>query len=68
MKPVQNDNRGRIEIDFYENVFLSPNNGATSKLQNLIPKFLGLHEFVTNSTGLSCFLFVFLLYVNINYF
>ena len=53
MKPVQNDNRGRIEIDFYENVFHSPTNEVTSKLQNLIPKFLGLHEFANNSTGLT---------------
>jgi len=50
MKPVQNDVRGQTEIEFYKSIFLSPSaNPAISKLQQLIPKFLGIHSFSTNT-------------------
>ena len=54
MKPVQNDDRGRIEMEFYENVFQDRiANSVVSKLQHLIPKFLGIHSFSTsNATGM----------------
>ena len=52
MKPVQNDVRGQTEIEFYKSIFLSPSaNSAVSKLQQLIPKFLGIHSFSTNTAG-----------------
>nr|CAG4643412.1 EOG090X0AVR [Ilyocryptus agilis] len=51
MKPVQNNQRGKIEIEFYEQVSRSTH-PVISQLQNLIPRFLGIHKFgVDNSVN-----------------
>ncbi|KAI9555065.1 hypothetical protein GHT06_020365 [Daphnia sinensis] len=48
MKPVQNNQRGKTEIEFYEQVFQSAH-PTLSKLKGLIPHFFGLHQFVSNT-------------------
>lgn len=50
MKPVQNNTRGKTEIEFYEQIMNSPI-PILSQLQNLIPRFLGLHQFVSDGAG-----------------
>lgn len=50
MKPVQDDERGKTEINFYEQVFQA-SHPIVSRLQKLVPKYLGLHKFVTDDEG-----------------
>lgn len=50
MKPVQSNQRGKTEIDFYEEIFQS-SHPVISKLQKLVPDFFGLHQFVTDISG-----------------
>lgn len=50
MKPVQKNRRGKTEIEFYEEISQS-SHPTISRLQQLIPKFFGLHNFVTDLSG-----------------
>lgn len=50
MKPVQNNQRGKTEIGFYEQVFQS-SHPTLSKLKCLVPHFFGLHQFVSDTAG-----------------
>jgi len=50
MKTVQNNERGKREIEFYEQVFHSTN-PIICQLSNLIPRFLGLHQFISDGLG-----------------
>lgn len=50
MKPVQNNQRGKTEIEFYEQVFQS-SHPTLSKLKCLVPHFFGLHQFVSDTAG-----------------
>lgn len=54
MKPVQKDKRGKTEIEFYEQVSHSTH-PVVSQLQNLIPRFLGIHKFALNNAGIISF-------------
>lgn len=54
MKPVQNNQRGKTEIDFYEEIFQS-SHPVISKLQKFVPVFFGLHQFVTDLSGINYF-------------
>lgn len=50
MKPVQNNMRGKREIEFYEEINQSAE-PILSRLQDIIPKFYGVEEFVTDRSG-----------------
>jgi len=51
MKPVQNDERGKKEIEFYEDVFLSANAcSVITHLRDLVPRYLGLHQFISDDS------------------
>lgn len=50
MKPVQDDERGNNEINFYEQVFQS-SDPVLSRLKKNIPVYLGLHQFVTHNAS-----------------
>lgn len=56
MKPVQINERGKIEIEFYEEVTQSLN-PTVSQLKLFIPRFLGLHQFVNENSGNSSWLY-----------
>jgi len=49
MKAVQNNERGKREIEFYEQVFHSTN-PSICQLRNFIPRFLGLHQFISEGS------------------
>jgi hypothetical protein len=67
MKPVQNDERGKKEIEFYEDVFLSANAcSVITHLRDLVPRYLGLHQFISDDSGkinVVCFIIYFLIIV-----
>lgn len=48
MKPVQNNERGKTEIEFYEQIFQS-SHPVISKLKQIVPHFFGLHQFVSDT-------------------
>ena len=50
MKTVQNNQRGKTEIEFYEQIYNS-SHPVISKLRNLTPHFFGLHQFVSDMAG-----------------
>lgn len=50
MKPVQNNQRGKTEIEFYEQVFKS-SHPVVSKLKQIVPHFFGLHQFVNDTAS-----------------
>lgn len=50
MKPVQDDERGKKEVEFYEQVQHS-SHPVISELREMIPHFLGLHQFICNDSG-----------------
>lgn len=49
MKPVQNNERGRIEIEFYEQVMHS-SHPTINQLKKFVPRFLGLHQFLNENS------------------
>jgi len=49
MKTVQNNERGKREIEFYEQVVHSTS-PIICQLRNLIPRFLGLHQFISDGS------------------
>ena len=53
MKPVQDDDRGNNEINFYEQVFQSSSDPVLYKLKKHIPCYLGLHQFVTENASMA---------------
>lgn len=78
MKPVQNNHRGKTEMEFYEQIFHSTH-PVISKLKHLIPHFFGLHQFVSDMSGkngncsthflkLYIFFKTFIKYVVVHYF
>ena len=50
MKPVQNNERGRIEIEFYEQVMHS-SHPPINQLKKFVPRFLGLHQFLNENSS-----------------
>jgi hypothetical protein len=50
MKPVQNNERGKTEIEFYEQIFQS-SHPVISKLKQIVPHFFGLHQFVSDTAS-----------------
>ena len=74
MKPVQDDERGKKEIEFYEDVFLSANAcSVITHLRDLVPRYLGLHQFISDDSGkinVVCFILYFLIiyWFLVNYF
>lgn len=50
MKPVQNNQRGITEIEFYKQI-LQTGHPTLAKLKCLIPRFFGLHQFVSDTAS-----------------
>lgn len=50
MKPVQQNKRGKTEIEFYEQI-LNSSNPVICKLKLFTPCFFGLHQFVSEKSG-----------------